>query len=99
MKYNKRHSYIFIQENAFENFVSQMAAILSLPQCVNLISDPHQLLEQQTQGSCCKMSNIFKAILSFESKKIRISIKFELWRKKISAIWCPGLKIRTYTVP
>ena len=28
------HSYIFIQENAFEYVVWKMAAILSLPQCV-----------------------------------------------------------------
>ena len=31
-----RNLYIFIQENAFENVVWKMAAILSLPQCVNL---------------------------------------------------------------
>ena len=30
----KRNSYIFIQENAFENVVWKMAAILSRPQCV-----------------------------------------------------------------
>ena len=30
-----RNSYILIQENAFENIVSKMAAILSRPQCVN----------------------------------------------------------------
>ena len=30
-----RNSYIFIQENAFENVVWEMAAILSRPQCVN----------------------------------------------------------------
>ena len=34
----KRNSYIFIQENAFENVVCEMAAILSRPQCVNKIS-------------------------------------------------------------
>ena len=31
-----RNSYIFIQENAFENVVWKMAAILSRPQCVNI---------------------------------------------------------------
>ena len=31
----KRNSYIFIQENSFENVVWKMAAILSQPQCVN----------------------------------------------------------------
>ena len=30
----KQNSYIFIQENAFENVVWKMAAILSRPQCV-----------------------------------------------------------------
>ena len=29
------NSYIFIQENAFEMVVCEMAAILSRPQCVN----------------------------------------------------------------
>ena len=32
----KRNSYIFIKENAFENVVSEMAAILSRPQCVTV---------------------------------------------------------------
>ena len=31
----EQNSYIFIQENAYENVVCQMAAILSRPQCVN----------------------------------------------------------------
>ena len=31
----ERNSYIFIQENAFENFVCELATILSRPQCVN----------------------------------------------------------------
>ena len=31
-----RNSYIFIQENVFENVVRKLAAILSRPQCVNL---------------------------------------------------------------
>ena len=31
-------SYIFIEENAFENVVSKLAAILSWPQCDNMIS-------------------------------------------------------------
>ena len=31
----KRNLYIFVQENAFENVVCDMAAILSQPQCVN----------------------------------------------------------------
>ena len=35
-----RNSYIFIQENPFENVVWKMAAILSWPQCVNCASSP-----------------------------------------------------------
>ena len=31
----KQNSYIFIKENAFENSVCEMAAVLSRPQCVN----------------------------------------------------------------
>ena len=31
-------SYIFIEENAFENVVSKLAAILSWPKCDNMIS-------------------------------------------------------------
>ena len=40
----KQNSYIFIQENAFENVVWKMAAILSRPQCVN---DPNPDIEHQ----------------------------------------------------
>ena len=29
-----RNAYIFIQENTFENVISEMVAILSRPQCV-----------------------------------------------------------------
>ena len=32
----KQDSHIFIQENTYENVVWKMAAILSLPQCVNI---------------------------------------------------------------
>ena len=35
----RRNSYIFIQENSFENVVCEMAAILSRPQWVNTIWD------------------------------------------------------------
>ena len=45
---NKLHwnlnSYIFIQENAFQNIVCEMAAILSLPQCVNNMSSLVQVI-------------------------------------------------------
>ena len=32
----KRYSYIFIQENVFENVICEMAVLLSRPQCVNI---------------------------------------------------------------
>ena len=38
---HKRNSYIFINENTFENIVCEMAVILSLPQCVKTL--PHCL--------------------------------------------------------
>ena len=36
-----RNSYIFIQENAFQNVVWKMAAILSRPRCVKDRMGPH----------------------------------------------------------
>ena len=39
-----RNLYIFIQENAFENVVWKMAAILSRSQCVKVLSLPHSML-------------------------------------------------------
>ena len=38
----RRNSYIFIQENAFENIACETAAILSRPQCVKLNSPPQR---------------------------------------------------------
>ena len=40
MKYHL-NSNVFIQENAFENIVCEMAAILSRPQCVNTNTGLH----------------------------------------------------------
>ena len=39
MKFN-RNSNIFVQENAFESVVCEMAVILSRPQCVNASAPP-----------------------------------------------------------
>ena len=39
----KRNSCIFIQENAFENVVCEMASILSRPQCVKILKRPSSL--------------------------------------------------------
>ena len=36
----KRNSYIFIQENAFENVVCEMVTMLSRPQCVKMGPNP-----------------------------------------------------------
>ena len=36
----KQNSYILIQENAFENVVCEMAAILSQPHCVKWVISP-----------------------------------------------------------
>ena len=37
------NSYIYKQENAFENFIWKMASILSRPQCVNNVIHAHQI--------------------------------------------------------
>ena len=48
-----RNYYIFIQEIAFENVVWEMAAILSRPQCVNLIlSFSDRLLTTKSRAVC-----------------------------------------------
>ena len=50
---------IFIQENAFENIVCEMASILSLPQCVNTL--------RPTQTGCHFADNIFECIFLDEN--------------------------------
>ena len=44
----ERSSYIFIQENAFENVIWKTAAILSCPQCVEVLSMYHSMSYWQT---------------------------------------------------
>ena len=39
-----RNSYIFIQENALENVVRKMSAILSRPQCVNTVATGSEIV-------------------------------------------------------
>ena len=55
----KQILYIFIQENAYENFVRKLAAILSWPQCVNWLAP----------GRCdtnyCQTSNISRTLLEY----------------------------------
>ena len=53
-----RNSYIFIHENAFENVVWKMAAILSRPQCVNTI------MCQQHNESCAVIGIICNGTIS-----------------------------------
>ena len=84
-----RMSFIFIQENAYENVVWKMAAILSRPQCVKL----HAMLpSSHYQDDCVSTLNslrprlnrrpfaddIFKCIFLNENEWIspRISLKF-----------------------
>ena len=38
-----RYSNIFIQENAFENVICEMASILSRPQCVNTPGEENEI--------------------------------------------------------
>ena len=51
---------IFIPENAFDNIVCEMSAILSRPQCVNIF------------GSCYDMINKTRYIISHSNAKIKI---------------------------
>ena len=44
INHGNENSYIFIQENAFENVVCEMSAILSRPQCVNKPQYSHYFL-------------------------------------------------------
>ena len=70
MKSFKRNSYIFIQENAFENVIWEMAALLSQPQCVNTLGP--------RQNQRYFADDIFKCIFVNENVwiPIKISLKF-----------------------
>ena len=48
-----RNSYIFIQENAFENVICEMMVILSRPQCVNTNPQVHEYKEVDHQQTWC----------------------------------------------
>ena len=53
---SNRNSNIFIQENAFENVVSEMAAILSRPQC-DIPKDMVNAMSADTLAPCvCRLS-------------------------------------------
>ena len=50
LKWNvNRNTYIFIQENAFENVVRILAAISSRPQCVNVLISTHYSISSSTE--------------------------------------------------
>ena len=61
----KQNSYIFIQENAFENVVSSMVAILTRPQCVKEVM--YQMLSHKVSMGVSKLSN---TLLGKESVRI-----------------------------
>ena len=63
-----QNSYIFIQENAFESGVCEMAAILSRPQCVNTL--------RLRQNGRHFADDTYKRI--FLKENVRISIKVSL---------------------
>ena len=64
----KRNSYIFIQENTFENAVCEMAAILSRPQCV-----------QQWRLSDTKYTSVNKAIFDFDNGLLPVWCQAIIW--------------------
>ena len=56
-----RNSYIFIQENALENVVCEMASILPRPQCVNHVEiNVNSCWSHPEIASCC-WSSIYKS--------------------------------------
>ena len=73
----RRKSYIFIQENAFENAVWKLAAILSRPQCVNT--------HWRSLDSYC--STVHYSINPSSGRYLRISITIIIWTYQ--DIWIP----------
>ena len=72
--------YIFIKENAFENIVCQMAAIVSQPQCVTcwsaLCSVVHPFIKFQADIWNLKMSQVNNVIFQTWRKSIKGNLKF-----------------------
>ena len=60
----KRNSYIFVQENAFENVVCEMAAILSQPQCVNPAHVSLAVIQMPLMIPCHVISCLIKGNMS-----------------------------------
>ena len=72
----KRNSYIFIQENAFENVVWKMAAILSRPQCVKLKHGPVSLtyfILSRSRWIHLHIYNIFIVFFALQGASLTIS--------------------------
>ena len=95
-----RYSYIFIQENAFENVISKMVAILSRPQCVNSYQNQAPIPVYILQV----ISPLYAHQLHGWHIHNTNSIKYLLWQKPITLklqhkrIW-PALLARKSIVP
>ena len=64
-----QNSYIFIQENAFENVVWKMSAILSRPQCVDTYTNHHlRIVNRDPQNTRMRMHKKISA--AFQDWKI-----------------------------
>ena len=70
-----RNSNIFIQDNAFENIVCEMAAILSRPHCVNMQEEIDDYTAQKH-----RMENQFRRI-EFPCRLSQLRI--QSWHKKV----------------
>ena len=68
---SNRNSYIFIQENAFENIVCEMSAILSRPQYVNVLILSDAYTFQWTASSMLQAMDwrLLGSILIYSQKK------------------------------
>ena len=85
----KLNSYIFIQENAFENVVWKMVAILSWPQCVKSFLVEHKylfILHCQYHGCWSPELNVAKIfyLADFENNAIFRSASIKHRRKQCS---------------
>ena len=61
-----QYSYIFIQENAFENVIWKMAAILSRPQCVKIVRWVHFRLSED--GHLDELTKVFRCLSDWKLK-------------------------------
>ena len=74
-----RNSYVFIQENAFENVVCEMAATLFRPQCVN---SPQFIFEAVLSRGCASDLLLFELGIMFKRMSfIDDNLKCKILRK------------------